>query len=162
MKVIQGTFRDDRHGAEAQAAVEFPTAPKHLSTRERSYWKQMQELCGAWTAKSDIFAINGVVSIFERILNNQTAQRQSAEAGHPLAFSYTVTANGEGDNEKDVQVEAKENPLITQEIKLWRELRAYMAITGLSPVDRAKVRPGGEEKPMKPTALQDLIKRGRK
>jgi hypothetical protein len=160
MKVVQGTFREDRHGAETQAPTEFPKAPKHLSVKERAYWKQMEALVGTWTAKSDVFAINGVVSLFERILHNQQAQRQSAEAGHPLAFKYTITSDGEADEQKDIQVEAKENPLITQEIKLWRELRAYIGITGLSPVDRARVKPAGEEQ-TKPSALQDLMRRSR-
>lgn len=166
MKVVQGTFRADRHGdelatGEPKAPNDWPAAPKHLTERERVYWQQLKPLCATWVAKSDVFALNGVVSLFDRIVRNQEAQRASDEAGHPLAFSYKISADGDSDQEKHMEVEAKENPLITQEVKLWRELRAFMAITGLSPVDRARVTKSGEGEPQKPTALQDLMRRAK-
>jgi phage terminase small subunit len=163
LKVVQGTFREDRHGGEVSVASGvdsvFPKPPKHLNKRERDAWKQLEALV-SWVAPSDVLAVNGVVSLWDLLLRNQEAQRASAEAGHPLAFRYHITEDGEKEQEKHIEVEAKENPLYSQQIKIWRELRAYIALTGLSPVDRARMTPvgGAEEKPSK---LADLMRRAR-
>lgn len=142
MKVLQGTFREDRHGAEAQPSAKgWPEAPTHLTARERVIWDGLREHCEPWSAKSDWLAFNGVVSLTDRILRNQDAQRETETAGHPLAFKHVLSDQGE----KHIEiVQAEENPLITQEVKLWRELRAYIGITGLSPVDRARMRVEGD------------------
>jgi hypothetical protein len=117
----------------------------------------LKERCAAWVAPSDWMALHGIVAVMDRILRNQEAQRETETSGHPLAFKHIIEeANG-----KSIEVvEAKENPLITQEIKLWRELRAFIGITGLSPADRARVqKPGGDEKAVDP--LDKFINRQR-
>jgi hypothetical protein len=138
IKLLQGTFRSDRHGDEAQPEQKgFPDAPTHLTPRELEVWGQLQAKCAHWSAPSDWLAFNGVVSLVDRILRNQEAQRATDTAGHPLAFKHVLSDQGE----KHIEiVQAEENPLITQEVKLWRELRAYIGITGLSPADRARMR----------------------
>jgi hypothetical protein len=142
LKVLQGTFRDDRHGDEVRVAASWPAAPAHLNARERELWAELEGLCREWVAPSDVFAINGVVSLVDRLLLVQAAQRVTPDASNPLALKFTPAADGEPN------AEPKENPLFGMEIKLWRELRAYIGITGLSPVDRARVhKAGGDEKP---------------
>jgi hypothetical protein len=145
MKVVQGTFRGDRHGTEAVVEAKWPDPPAHLSERERVLWDGLKEQCGAWVAPSDWMSINGCVSLMDRILKIQEAQQAGDGAGKPLAFKYTPSADGEPN------MEPKDNPLFTMELKFWTGLRGYIAILGLSPADRAKVaKPGGEEKPVNP------------
>ena len=141
VKLLTGTFRGDRHGKEVTVPAVWPMAPAHLTARERDLWSGLEAHCALWVAPSDWLAINGVVSLMDRILRNQDAQRETDTAGGPLAFKHIIEeANG-----KSIEiVEAKENPLITQEVKLWRELRAYIGLVGLSPVDRARVQKSGE------------------
>lgn len=155
MKVVQGTFRGDRHGREVQVASVWPEAPASLTERERGLWALLRERCATWVAPSDWLALHGVVALMDRILRNHDAQRETDTAGHPLAFKHIIEeANG-----KSIEiVEAKENPLLSQEVKLWRELRAFIGIVGLSPADRARVHPpGGEEKSADP--LDEFINR---
>jgi hypothetical protein len=143
MKVVQGTFRADRHGGERTVAPGWPVAPNHLTPREAVLWAGLEPHCATWVAPSDWPAVNGVVSLLDRVLRNQEAQRETDTAGHPLAFKHVVMTPNEEQTQKGIVavevVEAKENPLITQEVKLWRELRAYLGLVGLSPVDRARV-----------------------
>jgi hypothetical protein len=141
LKVLTGTFREDRHAGEAAVPAEFPEPPSGLSERERATWQELKGLCGAWAASSDRLAFHGVVSLYDRLRRNQEAQTATPEAGAPV-------------------VAGEENPLITQETKLWRELRAWIAITGLSPVDRARV-PATASGATKESALSTLIRRGR-
>lgn len=147
MKLLQGTFRADRHGDEVVTPPKWPAPPAWLTDRERELWGSLEAHCRAWVAESDLLAINGVVSIMSRVLSNQRAQQATEEAGGPLAFKHIIEeANG-----KSIEiVEAKENPLITQEVKLWRELRAYIGIMGLSPVDRARVQKPAEAPAVNP------------
>lgn len=145
MKVVQGTFREDRHGEEVQVAAKWPEAPAHLSEMERELWNRLEHECSSWVSPSDWVAVNGVVSLMERILRIQTAQRATDGAGNPITFKFTPSIDGEPN------MEPKENPLYTMELKFWTGLRGYIAILGLSPADRAKVqKPETEEKPVNP------------
>lgn len=145
MKVLQGTFREDRHGQEAEIPLKWPIPPTHLNDRERAVWADLETHCAAWVAPSDFLAINGVVSLVDKVLTIQAAQRATEGAGSPISFKFTPSADGEPN------MEPKENPLYGMELKTWRELRAYIGLVGLSPVDRARVqKPGGEEKPANP------------
>lgn len=156
MKVVQGTFRGDRHGAEAVVAAVWPDPPAHLGERERVLWDGLKAHCRGWVAPSDVFALNGAVSLMDRLLRIQEAQRdpEAPGAGSPLAFKYSTDGDG------NVNAEPKDNPLFSMELKFWTGLRGYIAILGLSPADRAKVqRPGEEEKPANP--LDRFVKRGR-
>jgi hypothetical protein len=163
LKVLQGSFRKDRHGDEAQPTgvnAGFPDAPAHLSDRERELWEDLRQKCESWAAKSDWLAFNGVVSLADRILRNQEAQRETDTAGHPLTFKHVIkhTVDGQGQPVELEIVSPEENPLISQEMKLWRELRAFIGLTGLSPADRARMRvTGAEEKKSNP--LDRFIKR---
>ena len=148
MKVIQGTFRGDRHGHEIQDGPKgFPDAPEHLNSREKTLWEQLRGKCETWSSPSDVWAFNGVVSLADRLLRNHEAQRETDTSGHPLTFKHVIK---HAVNEKYEPVELEivtpeENPLITQEMKLWRELRAFIGITGLSPADRARMRVKAED-----------------
>jgi hypothetical protein len=106
-----------------------------------------------WVAPSDWPALNGVVSLMDRLLRVQEAQQATDGAGAPLAYKYTPAADGEPN------AEPKENPLLTLELKFWRELRAYIGLVGLSPVDRAKVHRHQPEKVANP--LEKFIHRAR-
>jgi hypothetical protein len=155
MKVLQGTFRDDRHGAEVHVPAKWPPPPAHLSERERALWNSLEGSCQTWVAESDWPALNGAVALMDRILRIQDAQRdaETPTAGNPLAFKYSTDGDG------NVTAEPKENPLFTMELKFWTGLRGYIAILGLSPADRARMKPTEAEKPAA-NPLDRFVKRG--
>lgn len=123
LKLLEGTWRRDRDGekptgsAPADGLVEFPPPPKHLTAGQRELWDDLKRHCGGWVKPGDWLAVNGVVSIFERLRQVQHA------------FERDRTKKDGTTLEEVVNVE----------VKLWRELRGYLAILGLSPADRAKV-----------------------
>jgi hypothetical protein len=169
LKVIQGTFRNDRHGQEVKTGeAKFPKPPGFLliDGRQKRIWKFVGEHCGPWTAPSDWPTVWGLVRLVERLIQNQEAQKETETSGHPLAFKHTLRqrpqAGGRtGDTEamEEIEiVEAKANPLVDQEIKLFDKLRPFIAMLGLSPVDRARMPSlAGAAKPADP--VDALIKR---
>jgi hypothetical protein len=130
-KVIEGRFRQDRDGATPPVVGSFPAAPAHLSEAEAALWAAFPK--PAWIGESDVVAVDGAVSMYERILRNRAAQRATPEAGHPLAFKVSMDGDG------TPTLEPKENPLITQELKLWGRLFSILATLGLTPADRGKM-----------------------
>jgi len=112
MKVIEGTFRKDRHGSEVQVPASWPAPPAHLNDRERALWTDLEQHCKTWAAPSDWITINGVVSLVDRLLTIQSALA-TADAGA--------------------------GKLMGMEIRTWRELRAFIGLMGLSPVDRSRM-----------------------
>jgi phage terminase small subunit len=130
-KVLEGQFRKYRDGKTPPVTGSFPAAPAHLSDAESALWATFPK--PAWIGESDVLAVDGAVSIYERILRNRAAQRATPEAGNPLAFK--VTTDGDG----NANLEPKENPLITQELKLWGRLFSILATLGLTPADRGKM-----------------------
>lgn len=163
IRLITGTHRSDRHGDEAdvEAGIEtsvFPSPPPFLPLSDRALeiWAFLREHCGPWTQQSDWVAVWGVVRLIERLILNHEAQATEEEAGHPLAFKHTVIEKQgpmyEGGVQEQQIVEAKSNPLVDQEIKLFDKVRAYIAMLGLSPVDRARmpklVNPGAKADPI--------------
>lgn len=138
MRVIEGTFRKDRHGDAPKVDVGFPEAPECLIPTERELWDAFPK--PAWIGKTDVLAVHAAVSIYERIRRNQKAQGATETAGNPLAYKFTPSADGEPN------MEPKENPLITQELKLWGRLMSVLGTLGLTPADRAKMQaPKAEE-----------------
>lgn len=133
LKVLEGTFRKDRDSGTPLAAGVFPAPPSYLSDRERELWRELEAHCGAWIGTSDRLSVLGLVSVYDLILRNRDAQQATPEASAMLTSKVFMDDSGGG------TVEAKENPLIAQQVKLWRELRGYIAILGLSPADRARV-----------------------
>ncbi len=131
LRIIEGTFRKDRHGGAPTMVGWFPRAPKCCSKAERALWKRFPH--AAWIGETDVVAVHAAVSIYERILRNQKAQQATDTAGFPLSYKFTPSADGEPN------MEPKENPLITQEIKLWGRLLSILGTLGLTPADRAKM-----------------------
>jgi hypothetical protein len=131
LKVLEGSFRKDRHGDAPAVVGGFPAAPEGLSQGEQALWDSFPK--PAWIGQTDQIAVHGAVSVYERILRNQKAQQASPEAGAPLALKFSHDSDG------NQNVEPKENPLITQEIKLWARLFSILATLGLTPADRAKM-----------------------
>lgn len=166
MKVIQGTFRSDRHGKEPagkSTGGAFPAPPKifHLSGREKQIWAFVGKHFAAWTQKTDVFTIWRLVRLVERLIRNHEAQVETDTSGHPLAFKHTLRniprpGGRTGDTEPMEQieiVEAKSNPLIDQELRLSKEIRPFLAAMGGSPVDRARMpNLADQEKPVDPIA----------
>src|SRR6187551_2883528 len=145
MKLVQGTFRPTRHRDETVIAAKWPEPPAHLNPRERELWDGLKEHCSTWMAPSDWMALNGTVSIMDRVLRVQEAMRETETSGNPTSFKFTPSADGEPN------MEPKENHLFTLELKLLTALRGYLAIVGLSPADWARIqRPSGEAKPVNP------------
>ena len=138
LRVLEGTFRKDRHGGAPGVVTGFPEAPGCLSEAERQLWETFPK--PAWIGQTDVVAVHAAVSIYERILRNQKAQQATETAGNPLTLKYTVDGDG------NRTAEPKENPLITQELKLWGRLMSVLATLGLTPADRAKMQaPKGED-----------------
>jgi hypothetical protein len=131
LRVLEGTFRKDRHAGAPQVVEGFPEAPGCLNEAERALWETFPK--PAWIGQTDVVAVHAAVSIYERILRNQKAQQATAKAGNPLAEKHTIDGDG------NRAVEAKENPLITQELKLWGRLMSILGTLGLTPADRAKM-----------------------
>jgi hypothetical protein len=152
LKILTGTFRNTRHKDEpTKKADDGPKFPKpsallQLTGRQKQLWTLVGKHCGAWTATSDWATVWGLVCLLERLIKTHEAQLETETAGHPLAFRHTVrqvpqrlSARGDTDVEEIEIVEAKSNPLVDQEIKLIDKLRPYIAMLGLSPVDRARM-----------------------
>jgi len=124
LKVLEGTWRKDRDGDRPPSVapdglVEFPEPPKHLTPAQRDLWNDLRRHCGGWVKPGDWLAVNGVVSIFERLCLTQRTYEARRGKKNPMSLDAVVNL----------------------EVKLWRELRGYLAILGLSPADRAKVAP---------------------
>jgi hypothetical protein len=131
LKVLEGSFRKDRHGAAPPVVAGFPVAPECLTVAERELWETFPK--PAWIGQTDGMAVHAAVSVYERILRNQQAQAKTEDAGNPLTVKYTVDGDG------NRTAEPKENPLITQELKLWGRLMSILGTLGLTPADRAKM-----------------------
>jgi hypothetical protein len=131
LRVLEGSFRKDRHGGAPGVAEGFPAAPGCLSEAERKLWETFPR--PAWIGQTDVLAVHAAVSVYERILRNQQAQQRTEGAGSPLSYKFTPSADGEPN------MEPKENPLITQEIKLWGRLMSILGTLGLTPADRTKM-----------------------
>ena len=140
LKVLEGRFRKDRHGDAPPVVPGFPAAPQGLSEAEAELWAWFPK--PSWIGQTDVLAVHAAVSVYERILRNQKAQRVTATAGNPLSYKFTPSADGEPN------MEPKENPLITQEVKLWGRLMSILGTLGLTPADRAKMQaPKVDDKP---------------
>ena len=125
LKVLEGTWRKDRDGGTPMVqAGAFPEPPAYLNERQRVLWRELEQHCGAWIGTSDRLAVEGAVNVYDLLRRNIEAQGATEGADQMLVATAA---------------EAKENPLISQQIKLWRELRGFLAILGLSPADRARV-----------------------
>lgn len=134
LKVLEGTFRKDRDAGTPMVAVgAFPAPPDYLNERQRELWRELEQHCGAWIGTSDKLAVLGCVSVYDLIRRNFEAQAETEGASAMLSAKVFMDDKGGG------AVEPKENPLIGQQVKLWRELRGFLAILGLSPADRARV-----------------------
>ena len=131
LKVLEGSFRKDRHGAAPPVVPGFPQAPECLNEAEQKLWASFPK--PGWIGQTDVVAVHAAVSVYERILRNQKAQQATPEAGNPLAYKFSHDADG------NQNVEPKENPLITQELKLWGRLMSILGTLGLTPADRAKM-----------------------
>jgi len=131
LKVLEGSFRKDRHGVPPPVVEGFPAVPDWLTEGEAKLWAWFPK--PTWIGQTDVAAVNAAVSTYERILRNQAAQQKTPESGHPLSYKYGYDADG------NQTVEVKENPLITQEIKLWGRLMSILGTLGLTPADRAKM-----------------------
>lgn len=142
LKVLEGGFRKDRHGDEPEVVLGWPKAPEALTRTERELWDALPKV--PWIVSSDVIAVHGAVSLYDRILRNQRAQQATAEAGAPLAYKVLHDMDG------GQTLEPKENPLISQELKLWARLFSVLGTLGLTPADRAKMR-----MPKVTDALQD-------
>lgn len=131
LKVLEGSFRKDRHGSPPPVVEGFPAPPEELTGEEKALWATFPK--PVWIGQTDVKAVHGAVATYAAILRNHKAQQASPEAGHPLSYKYGYDADG------NQTVEVKENPLITQEIKLWGRLMSILGTLGLTPADRAKM-----------------------
>ena len=148
MKLVQGTFRPDRHGDEIQVDCKWPDPPDFvpLTERQRALWAGLKDR-DTWHAESDWPAVLGMVKALDELIQNHEAQLETPTSGHPLAFIHKIIAEGE----KTIEiVTAEENPLKSSEMKWLDRLYKFISINGYSPVDRAKMPAAGEIKPANP------------
>ena len=131
LKVLEGGFRKDRHGHEPAVVGGFPGAPEGLTASELALWQAFPK--PGWIGETDCIAVRAAVTIYDRILRNQKAQQATEQASHPLAYKFSHDADG------NQNVEPKENPLITQELKLWDSLMRKLETLGLTPASRGKM-----------------------
>lgn len=141
-KVLQGTFRPDRHRGEVLVPHVWPEPPSFLTltTQQRALWDGLKQH-DCWHAATDWPAVLGLVVTLDELIQNQAAQRETETSGHPLAFKHMVkhTAGADG---KPVEVEyvmTEGNPLKAEGRKFLDHLYKFAAINGYSPVDRAKM-----------------------
>lgn len=111
LKILEGSFRKDRHAAEPQVVGGFPEAPEGLSEGERQLWETFPRV--PWIVQSDRIALHGAVSLYARILSNQQRQREMPEEAIKL---------------------------VRDEAQLWGRLQSLLGSLGLTPADRAKMR----------------------
>src|SRR5688572_9978859 len=88
LKVLEGSFRKDRHGDAPPVVPGFPAAPECLMEAERQLWASFPK--PNWIGQTDVVAVHAAVSTYERILRNQKAQQATETAGHPLSYKYTT------------------------------------------------------------------------
>lgn len=154
LKVLEGTFRKDRDGGTPLVPVgAFPAPPAYLNERQRELWRELEQHCGRWIGQSDMLAVLGCVSLYDLLRENFTARAATPDAASMLTSKVFMDDSGGG------AVEAKENPLVTQQLKLWQGLRGFLAILGLSPADRARVQV--KEADGKPSKWAGILKSAR-
>jgi hypothetical protein len=81
IKVLEGSYRKDRHGHEMQVLTGWPEPPVWMNDRERGIWDGLRPYCQAWITESDWPALYGLVSTMEMILLNREAR--AANEGKP-------------------------------------------------------------------------------
>ena len=155
LKVLQGTFRSDRHADEVQVPAKWPLPPDALGLTKRQslVWEGLRD-GDVWHAETDWPAVWGLVIAIDELIQNHEAQRETDTAGHPLAFEHILR---EKDGTSIEIVTAKENPLKTAELKFLDRLYKYITLNGRSPADRARMPKPGEAKPQNP--LERFIKK---
>lgn len=155
MKIVQGTFRADRHGGEVQVPACWPEPPGHLklTARQGEIWAGLKD-GDSWHAATDWPAVWGLVLAIDGLIQNHAAQLETDTASHPLAFKHILQ---EKDGKSIEIVTAEENPLKTGELKLLDRLCKFIALNGRSPVDRARMPKPGDVKPSNP--LDRFIKK---
>jgi hypothetical protein len=137
-KILEGTWRKDRDGGRPVLDTSaFPAPPAFLNERQRELWAELEQHCGTWIGTSDRLAVLGCVSVYDLLRANFDARMETPDSCAMLAGKVFMDESGGG------MVEPKENPLVSQQLKLWRELRGFLAILGLSPADRARVQVKG-------------------
>jgi hypothetical protein len=157
LKVLQGTFRTDRHGGEVQVPAKWPDPPVFIpmTDRQRVIWQGLKD-GDTWHAETDWPSVWGLVKAIDGVIANHEAQLETETASHPLAFKHILQEQ----NGKSVEiVTAEENPLRTGELKFLDRLYKFIALNGRSPADRARMPKPGEVKPENP--LDRFIKKAR-
>jgi hypothetical protein len=157
LKIVQGTFRADRHADEVQVPSKWPDVPPFdtLTDRQREIWEGLRD-GDTWHAETDWPAVWGLVKSVDGLLANHDAQLETDTSSHPLAFKHILQ---EKDGKSLEIVTAEENPLRLGELKYLDRLYKYIALNGRSPADRARMPKPGEVKPQNP--LDRFIKKAR-
>ena len=148
LKVVQGTFRADRHGSEPQVECAWPDPPAFiaLTARQHVIWTGLKD-SDEWHALTDWPSVWMLVVAIDGLLQNHEAQHETDTSGHPLAFKHVLQEKGDTTIEI---VTAEENPLKSAELKLLDRIYKFIALNGYSPVDRARMPAPGQVKPDNP------------
>ena len=155
LKVVQGTFRRDRHGNEPRVSSAWPDAPVFikLTRRQKTIWAGLKD-SDSWHALTDWPSVWMLVVAIDGLLQNHDAQRETDSSDHPLAFKHVLQEKGDTTIEI---VTAVENPLKTAELKLLDRVYKFVSINGYSPVDRARMPAVGQVEAENP--LDRFLKR---
>lgn len=158
--MLQGTFRQDRHGTAPHVDTKWPAAPAflRLTARQAELWESLKD-GDSWHAQTDWPAVWGLVLALDELLLNHAAQAETDTSGHPLAYKHIVKhAMDAGGQPVELEiVSAEENPLKTNEMKWLDKVYKFIALNGYSPVDRARMPKAGEVEQASP--LDRFIKK---
>lgn len=112
LRVLEGSFRKDRHGGVPAVSGGFPAAPDCLSEAERALWAAFPR--PAWIGNTDAIAVHAAVSLYANVRQLQRARLEYSGDGLPLG-------------------------LIAEEAKQWGRLMSVLGTLGLTPADRTKM-----------------------
>jgi len=171
MKVVQGTFRKHRDAKklaagqtvdQVAAALEStaeasPLQPvRGLGERGCELWALALKSFGGWTKTSDTFALAALVSLMQLAEENRATREKSALHRAMLAFRR----RRDGDH---VYLEARENPLVLQALRIDQAIRRWLVEFGATPSARMQMREAGAPMapPVPPDAFEDYLQKQR-
>ena len=142
LKVLEGTWRADRHGNEPDVPAIWPDPPSYLpmTERQRQIWDSLKDR-DCWHAESDWPAIWGFVKTVDELIRNIEAQDETETSGHPLTFKHIIKhVVDESGRPVELEIVSPEaNPLKVEARKFLDHLYKFSSVNGFTPVDRAKM-----------------------
>src|SRR5262245_2512752 len=112
LHLLHGTTSAAKYPTHSSSDPQWPQPPADLSERERELWDGLKQHCGHYVVPSDWLTLWGTVCLTARLESIRQAVRSNPTQAAKLERI---------------------------ELQLLRELRNYIGMLGLSPVDRGRV-----------------------